>query len=190
MLDADAVINNSSQKVGGSGPRKTHRIYGPAHTKSDTKSTLRSDDISRRSRGQLFLSWTEDGFVSARDAIENVALIVALWNMDLTDDADTVHMSFTATVPCVIRFSVRRINSRIPSSHYAGKLDIGFHACTATDFQICQSFCLAITLLWWMLIRKCLLAWHQTMNSCASVDDKIALTNGFKFGQSCWFNDR
>ena len=41
MLDADAVINNSSQKVGGSnaypdsaskkvggsGPRKTHRIY-------------------------------------------------------------------------------------------------------------------------------------------------------------------
>jgi len=45
MLDADAVINNSSQKVGGSnaypgpapkivggsGPRKTHRIYAPAH---------------------------------------------------------------------------------------------------------------------------------------------------------------
>ena len=30
MLDADAVINNSSQKVGGSGPRKTHRIYAPA----------------------------------------------------------------------------------------------------------------------------------------------------------------
>ena len=44
MLDADAVINNSSQKVGGSnayldpapkevggsGPRKTHRIYDPA----------------------------------------------------------------------------------------------------------------------------------------------------------------
>ena len=29
MLDADAVINNSSQKVGGSGPRKTHRIYTP-----------------------------------------------------------------------------------------------------------------------------------------------------------------
>jgi len=43
MLDADAVINNSSQKVGGSnaypdpaskkvggsGPRKTHRIYAP-----------------------------------------------------------------------------------------------------------------------------------------------------------------
>jgi len=27
MLDADAVINNSSQKVGESGPRKTHRIY-------------------------------------------------------------------------------------------------------------------------------------------------------------------
>ena len=27
MLDADAVINNSSQKVGGSWPRKTHRIY-------------------------------------------------------------------------------------------------------------------------------------------------------------------
>ena len=32
MLDADAVINNSSQKVGGYGPRKTHRIYVPAHT--------------------------------------------------------------------------------------------------------------------------------------------------------------
>ena len=45
MLDADAVINNSSQKVGGSsaypdpapkkvggsGPRKTHRIYAPAN---------------------------------------------------------------------------------------------------------------------------------------------------------------
>ena len=31
MLDADAVINNSSQKVGGSGPRKTHRIYAPAY---------------------------------------------------------------------------------------------------------------------------------------------------------------
>ena len=44
MLDADAVVNNSSQKVGGSnaysdpapkkvggsGPRKTHRIYVPA----------------------------------------------------------------------------------------------------------------------------------------------------------------
>jgi len=44
MMDADAVINNSSQKVGGSnaygdaapknvrgsGPRKTHRIYAPA----------------------------------------------------------------------------------------------------------------------------------------------------------------
>jgi len=44
MLDADAVINNSSQKVGGSnaypdpapenvggsGPRRTHRIYAPA----------------------------------------------------------------------------------------------------------------------------------------------------------------
>jgi len=44
MLDADTVINNSSQKVGGSnayldpapkkvggsGPRKTHRIYDPA----------------------------------------------------------------------------------------------------------------------------------------------------------------
>ena len=29
MLDADAVIHNSSQKVGGSGPRKTHRIYAP-----------------------------------------------------------------------------------------------------------------------------------------------------------------
>ena len=29
MLDADAVINNSSQKVGGSGPIKTHRIYAP-----------------------------------------------------------------------------------------------------------------------------------------------------------------
>jgi len=43
MLDADAVINNSSQKVGGSnaypdpapkkvggsGPRKTHKIYAP-----------------------------------------------------------------------------------------------------------------------------------------------------------------
>jgi len=29
MLDADAVINNSSEKVGGSGPRKTHRIYAP-----------------------------------------------------------------------------------------------------------------------------------------------------------------
>jgi len=29
MLNADAVINNSSQKVGGSGPRKTHRIYAP-----------------------------------------------------------------------------------------------------------------------------------------------------------------
>ena len=43
MLDADTVINNSSQKVGGSnaypdpapkkvggsGPRKTHRIYAP-----------------------------------------------------------------------------------------------------------------------------------------------------------------
>ena len=29
MLDADAVINNSSQKVGGSGHRKTHRIYAP-----------------------------------------------------------------------------------------------------------------------------------------------------------------
>ena len=31
MLDADAVINNSSQKVGGSGPRKTHRICAPAN---------------------------------------------------------------------------------------------------------------------------------------------------------------
>jgi len=44
MLDADTVINNSSQKVGGSnaypdpapkkvggsGPRKTHKIYAPA----------------------------------------------------------------------------------------------------------------------------------------------------------------
>ena len=44
MLDADAVTNNSSKKVGGSnaypgpapkkvggsGPRKTHRIYAPA----------------------------------------------------------------------------------------------------------------------------------------------------------------
>ena len=30
MLDADAVINNSSQKVGGSGPRKTHGINAPA----------------------------------------------------------------------------------------------------------------------------------------------------------------
>ena len=30
MLDADAVINNSSQKVGGSGPRKMHGIYAPA----------------------------------------------------------------------------------------------------------------------------------------------------------------
>ena len=30
MLDADAVINNSSQKVGGwSGPRKAHRVYAP-----------------------------------------------------------------------------------------------------------------------------------------------------------------
>ena len=29
MLDADAVVNNSSQKVGGSEPRKTHRIYAP-----------------------------------------------------------------------------------------------------------------------------------------------------------------
>ena len=29
MLDADAVINNSSEKVGGSGPRNTHRIYAP-----------------------------------------------------------------------------------------------------------------------------------------------------------------
>ena len=27
MLDADAVINNSSQKVGGSGPRKTHMTH-------------------------------------------------------------------------------------------------------------------------------------------------------------------
>ena len=31
MLDADAVINNSSQKVGGSGPTKTHRIYAPRY---------------------------------------------------------------------------------------------------------------------------------------------------------------
>jgi len=31
MLDADAVINNSSQKVGGSGPRKIHWIYAPGH---------------------------------------------------------------------------------------------------------------------------------------------------------------
>ena len=31
MLDADAVINNSSQKVGGSGPRKTHGIYAPEY---------------------------------------------------------------------------------------------------------------------------------------------------------------
>jgi len=31
MLDADAVINNSSQKVGGSGPRKTRRIYAPGN---------------------------------------------------------------------------------------------------------------------------------------------------------------
>jgi len=28
---ADAVINYSSQKVGGSGPRKTHGIYAPAN---------------------------------------------------------------------------------------------------------------------------------------------------------------
>ena len=31
MLDADAVINNSSQSVGGSGPRKTHMIYAPVY---------------------------------------------------------------------------------------------------------------------------------------------------------------
>ena len=29
MLDADAVINNSSQKVCGSGPGKAHRVYAP-----------------------------------------------------------------------------------------------------------------------------------------------------------------
>jgi len=52
MLDADAVINNSAQKaggsnaypdqapekVGGSGPRKTHRIYAPDCTEPTTKS--------------------------------------------------------------------------------------------------------------------------------------------------------
>jgi len=52
MLDADAVINNSSQKADGSnaypdpapekvgrpGPRKTHRIYAPDCTEPTTKS--------------------------------------------------------------------------------------------------------------------------------------------------------
>jgi len=40
MLDTDAVINNSSQKVGGSGRRKTHRIYAPALTHSLTPTDL------------------------------------------------------------------------------------------------------------------------------------------------------
>jgi len=58
MLDADAVINNSSQKVGGSnaypdtalkkvggsGPRKTHRIYAPGSTGQTDRQTDRRTD--------------------------------------------------------------------------------------------------------------------------------------------------
>jgi len=73
VLDADAVINNSSQKlggsnaypdpapktVGGSGPRKTHRISPPRHTAADEQWTSSAADSDDDDDGQLRVSADE-----------------------------------------------------------------------------------------------------------------------------------
>ena len=127
MLDADAIINNSSEKVGGSnaypnsapkkvggsGPRKTHRIYAPANRPfGHQRRYMKSLRIARKARPRA--AGRDNGHVIVIIGLGNTSDLVDM--IVVSPLAEVIEEVRQRRVRCQRRHVV--VNDEAPSGDY------------------------------------------------------------------------